>query len=114
MIKFVAPIPLSAGKYTNHGTDFIGVFYNGRQRVGITSRGDNYKIVHGDLTYLVNKNCDVCICACRTSDRIPLGTIAAVNSFVRYPPQFIRKIYAAAYAQLTTNTTDANNIFAAI
>ena len=104
-----------AGMYQNHGGDFLDVFENGKQRVGVTSSGDTHDLVHDRLTDLVNAKCDVCVCACRTFDRVPPGTVAAVNSFSGYTPQFVPKTIATSVAQEPiVNAADANTVFSLI
>ena len=104
-----------AGMYQNHSPDFLDVFDNGVKKVGITSSGDTYDLVHDRLTDLVNAQCDVCICACRTYDRIPPGTVAAVNSFQGYIPQYVPKTITASVAQEPiVNANDAHIIFSLI
>lgn len=101
-----------AGMYQNHGNDFLDVFENGKQRIGVTSSGDTHDLVFDRLTDLINANCDICICACRTFDRTPPGTVAAVRSFPTHVPQFVKKTIAGSIAQQpTVNATDANTIF---
>lgn len=103
------------GMYQQHGADFLDVYENGIIRLGITSSGDTYDLVHDRLTDLINAGCAVCICACRTRDNVPPGTIAAVNSFPGFTPTFIQKTYAATPSQEpAVNTADANTVFNAI
>lgn len=107
-----SPLP---GHYRSHGKDFTDIYQKGKQLIGITSAGDTYKIVRDRLTPLVNAGCDVCICACRTSDRKHPGTIAAVNSFPSYVPTFVLKTYASSVAnEIVSNTTDAITLFSLI
>jgi hypothetical protein len=106
------PVP---GKYRQHGAGFLDVYENGVIRLGVTSSGDTYDLVHDRLSDLINAGCTVCICACRTRDNVPPGTIAAVNSFPGYIPTFIQKTYATTPAQEPiTNAADANSLFNAI
>ena len=103
------------GMYQQHGADFLDVYENGIIRLGVTSSGDTYDLVHDRLIDLINAGCTVCVCACRTRDNIPPGTIAAVNSFPGYIPTFIQKTYAATPAQEpVVNAADANTVFNAI
>lgn len=100
-----------AGMYQNHGGDFLDVFENGKQRVGVTSSGDTHDLVRDRLTDLVNAKCDVCVCACRTFG----GTHTAIDNFTGYTPQYVQKNYAATPAQeLAINTVDVNNLFSLI
>ncbi|RZJ47457.1 MAG: hypothetical protein EOO19_09440 [Chryseobacterium sp.] len=100
-----------AGMYQNHGSDFLDVFENGIQRVGVTSSGDTYDLVHDRLTDLINSKCDVCVCACRTSG----GTHTAIYNFTGYTSHFEKKTYAGTPAQEPiVNAADANNLFSLI
>ncbi len=103
------------GMYQQHGADFLDVYDNGIVRLGVTSSGDTYDLVHNRLTDLINARCTVCICACRTRDNVSPGTIAAVNSFPGFTSTFIQKTYAATPAQEpTVNAANANTLFNAI
>jgi hypothetical protein len=100
-----------AGMYQKHGKDFLDVFENGKQRIGITSSGDTYDLVYHRLNDLVNAKCDVCVCACRTSG----GTHTAIYKFKGYTSHFEQKTYAAYPVQESiVNATDANKIFSLI
>ena len=99
-------------KYQNHGGDFLDIYDDGNKKVGITSSGDTYDLVNDKLTDLVNEKCDVCICACRTADRKPPGTIAATKKFPGYTNEYVAKTYATGSSgQLTTNQKDAQTLF---
>jgi hypothetical protein len=100
-----------AGMYQKHGSDFLDVFENGIQRVGVTSSGDTYDLVDDRLTDLVNAKCDVCVCACRTSG----GTHTAIYNFTGYTSHFEHKTYASSPAQEPiVNAADANKLFSLI
>jgi hypothetical protein len=73
------------------GGDFIAVFSKNGKLIGVTSSGDSYDLVHDRLEELVNDNCNICICACRTFDRVPPGTNAAIIEFANYLNQFVEK-----------------------
>lgn len=99
------------GMYQNHGGDFLDVFENGKQRVGVTSSGDTYDLVSDRLTDLVNAGCDVCICACRTSG----ATHTAIFEFTGYASHFENKTYATTPAQEPiVNAADADNLYSLI
>lgn len=101
--------------YKFRGKDFSDILINGNKKIGVTSSGDNYKTVHARLSYFVNSGCDICICACRTHDRKPPGSVAAVNSFPGHKPQFVKKtVKASAALQLQANTSDANTLLSRI
>lgn len=99
------------GMYRPHGTDFLDVYENRIIRLGVTSSGDTYDLVHDRLTDLINAGCTVCICACRTSG----GTHNSINGFTGYTATDIQKIYATTPAQEPiVNAADANTVFNAI
>lgn len=105
------------GGYKLHGPngDFSDVFKKGAIRVGVTSQGDNYKLVFSKLTRLISEfKCDICICACRTKDRKPPGSVAAVHSFPNHKPQFVKKTKANSADRAKVNTTDVDEIFSRI
>ena len=96
------------GMFQQHGSDFLDVFENGVQRVGVTSSGDTFDLVHDRLTDLVNAKCDVYVCACRTSG----GTHTAIYNFTGYSSHFEQKTYAATPVQEpVVNAADANTLF---
>jgi len=100
-----------AGMHQNYGRDFLDVFENGTQIVGVTSSGDSFDLVHDRLTDLVNAGCDVCVCACRTSG----GTHTAISDFTGYVSHFEQKTYALNPAQEPiVNANDANQLFSLI
>lgn len=100
-----------AGMYQKHGGDFLDVFENGKHRVGVTSSGDTYDLVHDRLTDLINAKCDVCVCACRTSG----CTHTAIYNFTGYTSHFEQKTYAPTPAQEPiVNAADANKLFSLI
>ncbi len=100
------------GKHQLHGADFLDIFEKCGFRVGITSSGDTFDLVKNRLNDLVRENCDVCICACRTADRKPPGTIAATKSFSNYTTQYLDKTYDQGVIQQgKANTSDANKLF---
>jgi hypothetical protein len=93
------------------GGDFIAIFSKNEKYIGITSSGDTYDLVHQHLLELVNAKCDICICTCRTFDRIPPGTSTAILEFTNLDNLFIEKTidnYEAT--QSATNERDAQNL----
>lgn len=99
-------------KNKNYGGDFLDIFVNGNKKVGITSSGDTFDLVNNRLTDLVKEKCDVCICACRTSDRKPPGTIAATKNFSGYTTEYVAKSYAnVTSGQLKANQNDSQRLF---
>ncbi len=98
----------------NHGNDFLDIYINSitKLKVGITSSGDTYDLVSDRLQDLVNAKCDVCICACRTFDRKPPGTVAATKKFTGYKNIYLPKTYSSTSTQeVIDNTSDANKLF---
>lgn len=101
--------------FKTKGGDFIAVFSKNGKLIGLTSSGDMYDLVHDRLMDLVNADCSICICACRTYDRVLPGTNAAVVEFTTYRNKFIEKAIDENQAtQLMTNTKDANEILSTI
>jgi hypothetical protein len=97
------------------GGDFISIFSNGNNLIGITSSGDTYDLVHEKLQELVDEACNIIICACRTFDRIPPGTNAAILEFTNYRNQFVEKtIDENPLTQPVTNDGDAQILFSRI
>ena len=93
------------------GRDFIAVFTKNGQRIGVTSSGDTYDLVHDRLEELVNDNCSICVCACRTRG----GTNEAIIEFTNYSNQFEKKmIDENGTTQATTNMNDAKKILSII
>tara|TARA_B100000508_G_C11465630_1_gene282066 strand:- start:15472 stop:15891 length:420 start_codon:yes stop_codon:yes gene_type:complete len=98
--------------YQNYGSDFLDVYEKGNTRVGLTSSGDTFDLVNDRLTELVGHGCQICICACRTYDRVPPGTIAATQNFPGYQNECVDKTYAnSADNQIIANQKDAAIIF---
>ena len=97
------------------GGDFVAVFSKNGKLIGVTSSGDTYDLVHERLQDLENANCNICICACRTFDRIPPGTNSAVIEFTNYNNQFVEKtLDIDATTQRTTNMNDAGRLLSLI
>ena len=73
------------------GGDFTAVFKINDKPIGMTSSGDTYDLVSGNLQKQVDANCEVCICACRSFDRSKKGTNKAISKFEDYESEFIKK-----------------------
>ncbi len=102
-------------KHQKHGGDFLDIYDNGMKKVGITSSGDTFDLVNDRLSDLVTEKCDVCICACRTADRKPPGTIAATKNFPGYTTEYVNKTYVSnPSGQSRVNQNDANVLFSKI
>lgn len=87
--------------------DFIAIFKKKNKLVGVTSSGDTYDLVHDRLQEMVDEDCKICVCACRTFDRVPPGTNAAILEFQNYVNEFIEKTVDESNRQSTTNSRDA-------
>lgn len=99
----------------NTNGDFIAVFKKNEKLIGLTSSGDLYDFVHDNLVELIDDGCELCICACRTYDRVPPGTNAAVEEFTDFQHQFVEKTYDDnALSQVSTNRNDAQNLLTLI
>ena len=96
--------------------DFSDIFIapDGR-RIGITSSGDTHDMVRENLERLIQENCVICVCACRTYDRMPPGTVAAVDSFPSHPATFIDKTRESDSSLYdSANRTDVDTIYASL
>ncbi|MBL0287631.1 MAG: hypothetical protein IPQ19_09580 [Bacteroidetes bacterium] len=63
---------------------------------------------------MVNANCNICVCASRTFDRIPPGTNAIIE-FTNYSNQFVEKTVDDNDAtQAATNMSDARKLLSII
>lgn len=60
-------------------------------RFGLNSTGDSFDDVQQQLQLLQVGNCQFAVSACRTYDRRPPGTNAAIRQFSDVEPIFIRK-----------------------
>lgn len=77
--------------FSKVGSDFISVFEINEVMVGISSKGDTYDDVMGDLKKLISKGCEFLICACRTYDRKNSqgeirGSNTAIDSLTDFEP----------------------------
>jgi hypothetical protein len=101
--------------FRTDGNDFITVFSKSEYLIGITSSGDTYDLVHDKLNELINDGCEICVCACRTYDRVPPGTNAAILEFDNFANQFIEKtLDENINTQTATNRTDAQRLLSEI
>jgi hypothetical protein len=99
------------GSQISHGNDFSEIFENGNRKIGVTSAGDSYDLVHDRLQDLMDANCDDYICACRSYDVSNHGTHAAINSF-HCTTEFIPKtLESNPDLQARVNAADALRIF---
>lgn len=92
--------------------DFIAIFKKNGIPIGITSAGDDYKTVLRNLKKLKNDGCEIIITACRSYDRVPPGTNAAIMEITGYTHQFIEKtVVDNPAAEEAANRADAQQIF---
>ncbi|MDX2189565.1 MAG: hypothetical protein SFY32_06860 [Bacteroidota bacterium] len=99
------------GDFSLEGGDFWSIFSQNGILIGITSSGDTYDLVHDNLKYFIDEGCIICVCACRTYDRIPPGTNAAIFEFTDYSNIFIEKtISANPENEVETNNIDAEKL----
>ncbi|MBB6005431.1 hypothetical protein [Arcicella rosea] len=98
--------------FSVNGGDFITIFSKKGKLIGVTSSGDTYDLVHDRLQEMVNANCNICVCACRTFDRSAKpGTNAAIIEFATYSNQFVEKtVDDNAATRPATNNSDAQNL----
>jgi len=95
--------------------DFRAIYTKDNVKLGITSIGDRHKDVKLQLEYLISKDCDIYVCACRTYDKYGNGTIAAVNSFINLEAEFVPKTYEPKESsQSGTNLLDAKKLWSKI
>lgn len=95
------------------GQDFIAVFSRilDGKFVGVTSCGDTHDLVHDAVAELTRDGCEVCVCACRTYDRVPPGTNAAVLGVQGYDKVFVDKtIESVVGRQGSSNKLDADRL----
>ena len=101
--------------FSDHGKDFMAIYVKDGIKIGITSAGDVFKLLKDRLNILIKNNgCDICICACRSYDKKPPGTIAATQSFSTHPPQYLEKTVIrndSETEQEDANQTDAKRLF---
>lgn len=76
-------------KHEEHGKDFLDIMTKKGEKIGITSSGDNYDLVHDRLVTLTNEKCKIIVCACRTRG----GTNEAIEEFDGYTDRYVEKTY---------------------
>lgn len=97
------------------GTDFKAILFRNDIKIGISSWGDSYDLVFNALKELMDSGCTICVCACRTYDRINPGTNAAITQFTNYKHQFIQKTVADNKISIDdASNKDADVLFAEI
>lgn len=101
---------IESSSFVAIGTDFKAILFRNNIKIGISSWGDSYDLVFNALKELMDAGCTICVCACRTYDRINPGTNAAITQFKNYKHQFIQK----TVADNTTSIGDASSMDADI
>ena len=95
--------------------DFMSIFSKDKKRIGITSSGDAYKAVYIPLKEFIDNNCAICVCACRTYDRIRPGTNKAIVQFTNYRHLFIKKTVGIdVISENSSNHKDADILFSEV
>lgn len=70
--------------FVKMGIDFKAILIRNNIKIGLSSWGDSYDLVFNALKELMEDECMICVCACRTYDRINPGTNAAITQFTNY------------------------------
>ena len=83
--------------------DFISIFEKSGYKIGIASSCKSYNDVRYYLRKLVDENCSICICSCRSVG----GTNKAIIEFSAYHHDFIEKTIDRNITQEATNISDA-------
>lgn len=97
------------------GIDFKAILIKNNIKIGLSSWGDSYDLVFNALKELMEDECMICVCACRTYDRINPGTNAAITQFTNYKYQFIQKTIANDVTSIDdASSRDADVLFAEI
>lgn len=93
--------------------DFVAIFQKDGVLIGVTSSGDTYDVLHLRLGELIDNKCTICVCACRTFDRVPPGTNAAINEFPGFSVEYIDKTFEPVDANReSVNANDACRLLA--
>lgn len=102
---------IESSSFVAIGKDFKAILFRNNIKIGISSLGDNYDLVFDALKALMDAGCTICVCACRSYDRLKKpGANAAITQFTDYEHLFILK----TIANDTTTIDDASSIDADI
>lgn len=83
---------LSKSNFDEKNHDFNAIYIKNGKKIGITSSGDTYDLVNDRLLEFDKEDCEICICACHTYDRIEgEGPIGSIANFKKYQHNFIPK-----------------------
>jgi len=106
---------IESSSFVAIGTDFKAILFRNDIKIGISSWGDSYDLVFNALKELMDAGCTICVCACRTYDRINPGTNAAITQFTNYKHKFIEKTIANKTTTIDeASSRDADILFAEI
>lgn len=106
---------IESSSFVAIGTDFKAILIKNNIKIGLSSWGDSYDLVFNALKKLMDDDCMICVCACRTYDRINPGTNAAITQFTDYKNKFIEKTNANKTTTIDeASSRDADILFAEI
>ena len=106
---------IESSSFVAIGTDFKAILIKNNIKIGLSSWGDSYDLVFNALKELMDYDCMICVCACRTYDRINPGTNAAITQFTDYKNKFIEKTIANKTTTIDeASSRDADILFAEI
>ncbi|HRA71947.1 MAG TPA: hypothetical protein PLB11_03870 [Flavobacterium sp.] len=106
---------IESSSFVAIGIDFKAILFRNNIKIGISSWGDSYDLVFDALKELMDAGCTICVCACRTYDRINPGTNAAITQFTDFKHQFIQKTIAGDTISIDdASSRDADVLFAEI
>jgi acetolactate synthase regulatory subunit len=106
---------IQSSSFVMIGIDFKAILFRNNIKIGISSWGDSYNLVFNALKELMDADCTICVCACRTYDRINPGTNAAIIQFTDYEHKFIEKTIANNTTTIDeASSRDADILFAEI
>ncbi|MBF2707468.1 hypothetical protein [Flavobacterium soyangense] len=106
---------IQSSSFGKIGIDFKAILIKKNIKIGLSSWGDSYDLVFNALKELMDDECMICVCACRTYDRINPGTNAAITQFTNYKHKFIEKTVANNTITIDeASSKDADVLFAEI
>ena len=105
---------LISSKPDNRG-DFVAIFLKNGILVGVTSYGDTYDVLQLRLRELIESSCTICVCVCRTFDRVVPGTNAALHEVQGFSVQYIDKTFEAIEPfREIVNENDVRRLFTSL
>ena len=91
--------------------DFFVIVTKKSKKIGVTTYGDNPRIIKEKLDFFISKGCSIMITACRPSSQQD-GTKAMVESYRGYRKQYLPKTIASNVSGCNTvNNADADSLF---